>query len=83
LDGLSFDAISAEEAMWMEHIMNRDKAPSPDGFSLAFFQSCWEILKEHIANVFHEFHARGKFERSLNVTFISLIHKKARVVHIK
>lgn len=34
-------------------------------------------------NVFHEFYARGKFERSLNASFITLIPKKARVVGIK
>lgn len=32
---------------------------------------------------FYEFHLRGKFEKSLNVTLISLIPKKASVVDIK
>jgi hypothetical protein len=27
--------------------MNGDKAQSPDGYSLAFFQACW-VLKEDI-----------------------------------
>jgi hypothetical protein len=30
--------------------------------------------------VFHEFHARGKFERSLSATFIALILKISRAV---
>jgi hypothetical protein len=34
-------------------------------------------------NVFHEFHARGKFERYFNATFILLIPKKARAVDLK
>jgi hypothetical protein len=34
-------------------------------------------------DVFKEFHSRGKFEKSSNVTFISLIPKKADVVDIK
>jgi hypothetical protein len=25
--------------------MNGDKAPGPDGFSMAFFQKCWGVLK--------------------------------------
>ena len=34
--------------------------------------------------VFHDFHARGKFERSLlNATFIALILKIPRVVYSK
>jgi hypothetical protein len=31
---------------------NGDKALGPDGFSIAFFQKCWEILKEDIMEVF-------------------------------
>lgn len=34
-------------------------------------------------NVFHEFHARDTFEKSLNVTFISLIPKKPGADDIK
>jgi hypothetical protein len=34
-------------------------------------------------NVFREFHSQGKFEKSLNATFISLIPKKAKAVDIK
>ena len=33
--------------------------------------------------VFHEFHARGKFERSVNATFIALVSKKPRAIAIK
>jgi len=48
-----------------------------------FLQACWEVLKVDIMNVFHEFHARGTFGKSLNVTFISFILKKPRAVDIK
>lgn len=34
-------------------------------------------------NAFLEFHAKGKFERSLNAIFIPLIPKKARAADIK
>lgn len=36
LDGFPFDLIDDEEAIWLDE----DKALSPDGFSLAFFQTC-------------------------------------------
>jgi len=36
--------------------LNGDKAPGPDGFTMAFFQKCWDILKYDIMSVFAEFH---------------------------
>ena len=35
---------------------NGDKAPGPDGFTVAFWQRCWEIVKEDILDMFKEFH---------------------------
>jgi hypothetical protein len=32
--------------------MNCDKAPGPDGFSIAFFQDCWDVIKKDIMGVF-------------------------------
>jgi hypothetical protein len=32
--------------------MNPDKAPGPDGFSLAFFQDCWDVIKSDFMGVF-------------------------------
>jgi hypothetical protein len=50
---------------------------------MAFFQKCWEILKTDITAVLKEFQTSGKFEKSLNATFVSLIPKKAGAVDIK
>jgi hypothetical protein len=58
---------------------NEDKALRPNGFSMVFF---WEVLKENIMAVFKEFYSRGKFGKSFNATFVSLIWKKAGVVEI-
>jgi hypothetical protein len=33
--------------------MNRDKAPNPNGFSMAFFQDCWDVIKTVIMGGFH------------------------------
>jgi hypothetical protein len=63
--------------------MDRDKAPSPDGFSLAFFQDCWGMVKADFMVVFAEFHIRGKFVKSINPTFISLIPKTHGAKEIK
>ncbi|RVW36959.1 Transposon TX1 uncharacterized 149 kDa protein [Vitis vinifera] len=56
--------------------MNGDKAPSPDGFSLAFWQFCWDFVKDEVLGFIKDFYERGKFVRSLNTTFLVLIPKK-------
>jgi hypothetical protein len=63
--------------------LNGDKAPGPDGFTMAFFQKCWDILKYDIMTVFAEFHSQGKFEKSFNATFVSLIPKKTGAMGVK
>ncbi|RVX01885.1 Transposon TX1 uncharacterized 149 kDa protein [Vitis vinifera] len=56
--------------------MNGDKAPGPDGFTVAFWQSCWEIVKEDVLDMFKEFYDHNSFIKSLNHTFLVLIPKK-------
>ncbi|RVW89247.1 hypothetical protein CK203_032614 [Vitis vinifera] len=56
--------------------MNGDKAPRPDGFTVAFWQSCWDFVKEEILEMFKEFHEQSSFLKSLNNTFLVLIPKK-------
>ena len=56
--------------------MNGDKAPGPDGFTVAFWQSSWEIVKEDVLDMFKEFYDQNSFIKSLNHTFLVLIPKK-------
>lgn len=56
--------------------MAKDKALGPDGFSMGFFQTRWDIVKGDVMQIFNEFHSFQKFEKSLNTTFIALIPKK-------
>ncbi|XP_059451119.1 callose synthase 7-like [Corylus avellana] len=92
VDGLSFDSINEAVVSWLERefeewevqkAMNGDKVPGPDGYSMAFFQPSWIVLKEDILKVVFEFHASGKFKRSLNATFLTLILKIPGVVDPK
>ena len=53
-----------------------DKAPGPDGFSMAFWQFVWDFVKEDVMSFFKEFYAHSKFVKSLNATFFVLIPKK-------
>jgi len=63
--------------------MNNEKAPSPGGFPMAFFQVCWEVIKVDMMGVFHDFHASSKFEKSLNATFIAFILRKTWAIDLK
>jgi hypothetical protein len=65
-----------EEVLQALLSMDEDKAPGPDGFPIAFYRSCWSIVKAYILSVFHNFHRHERFEKSLNATFIALIPKK-------
>ncbi|RVW27451.1 Transposon TX1 uncharacterized 149 kDa protein [Vitis vinifera] len=56
--------------------LNGDKAPGPDGFTVAFWQNCWEIVKEDVLDMFKEFYDQNSFIKSLNHTFLVLIPKK-------
>jgi hypothetical protein len=79
LIGHPFHSIN-REAIWVERPfverevfkvvkdLNGDKALGPYGFSMAFFQSCWDVIKEDVMKVFLEFYERGKFVKSLNAT---------------
>jgi hypothetical protein len=50
---------------------------------MAFFQACWDVLRMDIMKVFSDFHARGKFEKSLNASFITLIPKIPGAIDLK
>jgi hypothetical protein len=66
LDGPFFNSVGADEGSWLERAfeeckvfevgraLNEDKAPDPDGYSVAFFQTCW-VIKEDFMDVSKEF----------------------------
>ena len=63
--------------------LNGDKAPGPDGLTVAFWQSCWDIVSDDVMRMFRDFHETGKFVRSLNATFIVMIPKKGGAEDLK
>jgi hypothetical protein len=80
---LGWKELLRSEVVEVVRTLDGDKALSLDGFSMAFFETCWEVIKDDIMDVFKEFHLREKFGKSFNATFISLIPKKAMTVDIK
>ncbi|RVW33333.1 putative ribonuclease H protein [Vitis vinifera] len=71
-NNIEFDSIGDEEAARLEESfsgdevflalsdLNGDKAPGPDGFSLAFWQFCWDFVKDEVLGFFKEFYERGR-----------------------
>ncbi|RVW44617.1 hypothetical protein CK203_110049 [Vitis vinifera] len=56
--------------------MRGDKAPGPDGFTMAFWQECWCVCEGGGGGSFKEFFEYGSFSKCLNTTFLVLIPKK-------
>ena len=60
MEGLEFDQIDGSERDWLERRFEKeeillalnelagDKAPGPDGFSLAFFHHCWRVVERDV-----------------------------------
>lgn len=94
LDGLAIELVDQGSAEWLERSFEdeevidmvsglaREKASDPDGFSKAFFQVCWDIVREDMMNVFLEFHSFMKFEKCIYTSLIALISKKARAMEM-
>ncbi|RVW26859.1 Transposon TX1 uncharacterized 149 kDa protein [Vitis vinifera] len=90
VEGIDWSPISEESASRLdspfseEEIFNaifqldRDKASGPDGFTIAVFQDCWDVIKEDLVRVFAEFHSSGIINQSTNASFIVLLPKKSQ-----
>ncbi|WJZ80362.1 hypothetical protein VitviT2T_000290 [Vitis vinifera] len=77
LDASTLESPFTEEEVYNALLScNGDKAPGPDGLSMAFWQFAWDFVKEDVLCFFKEFYENGKFVKSLNATFLVLIPKK-------
>ena len=95
VEGLSFMRLASNEAEGLEiplsegevfstlSDLGKDKAPGPNGFTMAFWLFCWDVVKIEIMGFFREFHERGKFVKSLNATFLVLVLKKGGAEDLK
>jgi exonuclease III len=55
--------------------MEHNKAPGPDGFPAEFYQVFWEVIKDDLLSLFHDFHNENLDLFSLNFGIITLIPK--------
>ena len=94
IEGSDWAPISGESAVWLDRPfseeevrmavfqLNKEKAPSPDGFTIAVYQECWDVRKEDLMRVFLEFHTKGVINQSTNATFIAMVPKKSQTFKI-
>ena len=71
LDGIDWSPISRGKSNWLERLFQEDeikyalgecegdKAPGPDGFTMALIKDCWDVIKLDILKVFDEFFENG------------------------
>ena len=95
VDGLDFACIREDKRLSLEREFSKeevtqvlaemegDKAPGPDGFTMAFFQKCWSVVEVDVMAVFEHFHRYSMFEWPLNASFLSLIPKKNNAIDVK
>lgn len=69
----SFDEEEVKKAVW---ILDGHKALRSDGFTIAFYKACWNVIKEDLMLVFHDFHEKCFLDKGGNATYIALIPKR-------
>ncbi|KAJ9680549.1 hypothetical protein PVL29_019768 [Vitis rotundifolia] len=94
IEGVDWVPIQEESAVWLDRPfseeevrmavfhLNKEKAPGPDGFTIAVYQECWDVIKEDLMRVFSEFHTNGVINQSTNATFIAMVPKKSQTLKI-
>lgn len=58
--------------------INPDKAPGPDGFSVGFYQSFWDVIGEDIYKDIRSFFETSYLQPRQNETHVRLIPKITR-----
>ena len=60
-----------------------NRAPSLDGFPIAFFQHFWDLLEKDFLAFINEFHVNGVTLGELGASLLALIPKKDDAIYIK
>lgn len=88
VDGLQLPQLKEWQAGWLERpfkeeevkkaiwMLEGDKAPRSDGFTLACYKSCYEVIKEDLMLVFKDLFESCFLDKGSNASFIALIPKK-------
>jgi hypothetical protein len=63
--------------------MEHNKAPGPDGFPAEFYKVFWDLIKDDLLSLFHEFHKVHLPLFSLNFRIITLHPKQKKAKQIQ
>nr|GFB00894.1 RNA-directed DNA polymerase, eukaryota, reverse transcriptase zinc-binding domain protein [Tanacetum cinerariifolium] len=58
--------VSDQEVKTAIFSMGNDKAPGPDGFTVAFFKEAWNVIAIDVTNAVREFFRNGTLLKELN-----------------
>lgn len=58
-------AAQLESPFSVEEIKQAVFSMAPDGFTMAFFQECWDMVQLDLVDFFHEFHMNGRYQEAL------------------
>jgi hypothetical protein len=72
-----------EEIKMALFAMEKNKAADPDGLPIEFFQSCWDIIKEDLVDLFSDFHKGLLDLKRINYGIITLLPKVKKVERIQ
>ena len=87
-DGLSFEGFDSSEVEKLElpfseeevfvalFDLGKDKALGPDGYIMAFWLFCWDVVKVEVLGFFRDFYEEDKFVKSLNAIFLTFVPRK-------
>eukprot|EP00253_Pinus_taeda_P001792 PITA_01792 len=67
--------ITTEEIEWSILSMPSDKAPGPDGFTVAFYKTHWEIIKKDYIRMVKNFFTKCKMGSIIKSSHLALIPK--------
>ncbi|XP_042012092.1 uncharacterized protein LOC121760500 [Salvia splendens] len=67
---------TAEEVKRAAWDISTDSAPGPDGFTVAFYHHCWDIIGQDVVEAVVQFFNGAYLPRSVTATMIVLLPKK-------
>jgi hypothetical protein len=74
--------VNLEELKEVLSLFKKEKILGPDGWTIEFFIHFFDLVGEDLLAMVEESRSRGYIARSLNSTFLSLIPKVNKPVHL-